>query len=362
MPEGDSLRRAADRVGLLTGQVVAVETPHPRAAALGIAQRLDGRRLERVEATGKNLLLTFEGGIVLRSHLRMRGRWRVPSGRHAAERARPGSSYAASELEAVLWNGPVLALGRGPVDRLGPDVMDDPPDLDAMVARCRGTDQEREVGEACSTSGSSPGSGTCGGPRALARRISPVAAACGDLSDDELRRLLDETSLAMRSGRAARAVYRRAGRPCRPLRRNDPLAAAGRRRADHVLVSRLSGRNGAGHRVTDQRARGTALTVASPGPSRLLPRRVLRARTRARVGRRGSRRVRGARSSRTARRSTSTSRWSARSSRLARRGWERVTTLSTRSRRCATSRPPGSSPGPMRATGRARTRPFVARF
>jgi endonuclease-8 len=72
MPEGDSLRRAAERVGMLASQIVQVETPHPRAAALGLAPVVDGRRLERVEAVGKNLLLVFEGDIVLRSHLRMR--------------------------------------------------------------------------------------------------------------------------------------------------------------------------------------------------------------------------------------------------------------------------------------------------
>lgn len=56
MPEGDSLRRVAERVRVLEGTVVSVEAPHPRAAALGIAERLDGRRLERVEAVGKNLV------------------------------------------------------------------------------------------------------------------------------------------------------------------------------------------------------------------------------------------------------------------------------------------------------------------
>jgi formamidopyrimidine-DNA glycosylase len=59
------------------GQRLEVETPHPRAAVKQLAPRLDGRRLENVEAIGKNLLLRFEGGLVLRSHLRMKGRWRV---------------------------------------------------------------------------------------------------------------------------------------------------------------------------------------------------------------------------------------------------------------------------------------------
>src|SRR5260221_10718991 len=77
MPEGDSLHRAARRLQLLAGQRVEVETPHPRASGKQLAERLDGRLLESVEAVGKNLLLRFEGGLVLRSHLRMTGRWRV---------------------------------------------------------------------------------------------------------------------------------------------------------------------------------------------------------------------------------------------------------------------------------------------
>src|SRR5258706_10458905 len=76
MPEGDSLHRAARRLQLLAGQRVEVETPHPRASGKQLAERLDGRLLESVEAVGKNLLLRFEGGFVLRSHLRMTGRWR----------------------------------------------------------------------------------------------------------------------------------------------------------------------------------------------------------------------------------------------------------------------------------------------
>src|SRR5262249_54466904 len=77
MPEGDSLHRVAAQLQVLVGQRIEVETPHPRAAVKRLAERLDGRTLERVEAEGKNLYLTFSGGLVLRSHLRMNGRWRV---------------------------------------------------------------------------------------------------------------------------------------------------------------------------------------------------------------------------------------------------------------------------------------------
>ena len=148
MPEGDSLRRVAERVAALAGEVVRAEARHPRAKALGIAERLDGKRLERVEAVGKNLLLTFEGGLVLRSHLLMRGRWRVgPAGERVA--GTPWLVLRGGGLQAVQWNGPILELGgRDTIAALGPDIMDDPTDFDSVVARLRAADQLREVGEA----------------------------------------------------------------------------------------------------------------------------------------------------------------------------------------------------------------------
>src|SRR5438876_7714317 len=139
MPEGDALHRAAQRLQVLAGQHVEVETPHPRAAAKGLADVLDGRRLDSVEAVGKNLLLHFEGGLVLRSHLRMTGRWRVER-RGARRSGRPWLVLRGSEHEAVLWNGPVLELARDArsTTRLGPDILGRPPDFDAMLARLRG--------------------------------------------------------------------------------------------------------------------------------------------------------------------------------------------------------------------------------
>src|SRR5436305_500585 len=81
MPEGDSLHRIAALLDPLVGERILAESPHPRGRVTGVARVLDGRVLERVEAVGKHLLLRFDGGVVLRSHLRMRGRWSlVPRG------------------------------------------------------------------------------------------------------------------------------------------------------------------------------------------------------------------------------------------------------------------------------------------
>src|SRR5258706_15423344 len=100
MPEGDAIHRAAMRLQVLAGQRVEVETPHPRAAMKGLAERLDGRLLESVEAVGKNVLLRFEGGLVLRSHLRMTGRWRVER-RGARRSGRPWLSLRGHEHQTV---------------------------------------------------------------------------------------------------------------------------------------------------------------------------------------------------------------------------------------------------------------------
>jgi endonuclease VIII len=56
------------------GERVEAESPNPRGLATGVARVVDGRVLEGVDAVGKHLLLRFEGGVVLRSHLRMTGR------------------------------------------------------------------------------------------------------------------------------------------------------------------------------------------------------------------------------------------------------------------------------------------------
>jgi endonuclease VIII len=213
VPEGDSLRRAAVRLQPLVGQRVEVETPHPRAAVKQIAERLHGRRLESVEAVGKNLLLRFEGGAVLRSHLRMTGRWRLEQ-RGAKRVGRPWLVLRGATHEGVLWNGPVLELDNGNLARrLGPDVLDDPPELDAIVRNLRATDQARELGDALLDQRLVAGIGNMWKAEALWDvKLSPWARL-RELSDDELRDAVDAAARLMRggveTGRPGRNVYRR---------------------------------------------------------------------------------------------------------------------------------------------------------
>lgn len=217
MPEGDALHRAAERLRVLEGEVVAVETPHPRAAVLRLPERLDGLRLERVEAVGKNLLVSFEGGLLLRSHLRMHGRWRVQAA-GTEPFGTPWLVLRGRERQAVLWNGPVLELTRGrspAVARLGPDVLADPPDLDAMVARLRAAGASRQIGDALLDQRILSGVGNMWKAEILFEaEISPWRPV-GDLADEELDRVVGEAARLMRGGRRQHRVYRRAGRPCR---------------------------------------------------------------------------------------------------------------------------------------------------
>ena len=139
-----------------------------------------------MEAAGKNLLLRFEGGLVLRSHLRMSGRWRVER-RGARRVGLPWLVLRGDEHEAVLWNGPVLELVRGPgaTSRLGPDVLAEPPDLEALLRRLRAAAQERAVGEALLDQRLVAGIGNLWRAEALwEARVSPWRPL-GDATDEE---------------------------------------------------------------------------------------------------------------------------------------------------------------------------------
>src|SRR5207248_7562521 len=214
MPEGDSLARAARRLQALVGERVEVETPHPRAAVKRLVERLDGRRLLGVEAAGKNLLLRFEDGVVLRSHLRMSGRWQLrPRGSKLF--GRPWLVLRGAEREAVLWNGPVLELDDRAVRRLGPDILAQPPDLDAMVANLR-SDPQRAIGDALLDQRLIAGIGNLWKAEALwEARVSPWRAVA-EVSDEELCAVLQAAHEVMttsaETGRDERPVYSRPGR------------------------------------------------------------------------------------------------------------------------------------------------------
>jgi endonuclease VIII len=227
MPEGDSLARAARRLQVLVGERVEVEAHHPRAIVKRVAERLDGRRLEAVEAAGKNLLLRFEDGVVLRSHLRMSGRWQVRP-RGAKLFGRPWLILRGDEREAILWNGPVLELDERAVRRLGPDILAAPPDLDGIVANLR-RDPARAIGDALLDQRVVAGIGNVWKAEALwDARVSPWRRVA-ETSDDELRAILEAAhkhmNASVETGTERRVVYKRRGHGCR--RCGTPIEARG---------------------------------------------------------------------------------------------------------------------------------------
>ena len=218
VPEGDSLHRAARRLQAIVGQRVAAESPHPRAQAERVAERIDGKVLESVTAHGKNLLLRFEGGIVVRSHLRVSGRWTVrPRGER--RNGKPWLVLRGERAEAILWNGPVLELHTRALGRLGPDILERPPHIEAMLERLRATDGTRWFGEALLDQSLVAGIGNMWLAEALwEARLSPWRRLAG-VDEDERRRALETAAELMRGsvdrGREGpRQVYRRVGRPC----------------------------------------------------------------------------------------------------------------------------------------------------
>jgi len=228
------LARAARRLQVLVGERVEVETPHPRAAVKQLAQRLDGRRLLGVEAAGKNLLLRFEDGIVLRSHLRMSGRWQVHA-RGSKLVGRPWVVLRGAEREGVLWNGPVLELDDRAVRRLGPDILAQPPDLEAMIANLR-RDHRRAIGDALLDQRLVAGIGNLWKAEALWEAgVSPWQPAV-EVSDEELRAVLQAAhelmTTSVETRRERRLVYNRAGRGCR--RCGTPIEARGQGEANRT--------------------------------------------------------------------------------------------------------------------------------
>ena len=118
----------------------------------------------------------------------------------------------------ATFNGAVLELDRGVARRLGPDILADPPDFDAMLARLRGENQQRQVGEALLDQRLVAGIGNLWKAESLWRaRVSPWRRLA-EVSDDELRATLEEANRLMR-GRLEGVLghaqaYRRKGRPC----------------------------------------------------------------------------------------------------------------------------------------------------
>jgi endonuclease-8 len=138
MPEGDTIRRLADKIGQrFAGQrCVRCVTRDPRLVGVD----LTGATLVEVDAIGKHLFLRFDNGNTLHSHLMMTGSWTVgpaarePEWRRRIELWMEDGRLTGVDLPIIEWL-PTAQEGRI-VDHLGPDVCGpEPPDIDEIVER-----------------------------------------------------------------------------------------------------------------------------------------------------------------------------------------------------------------------------------
>jgi endonuclease-8 len=208
----------AARLRALVGQRLTVEAVHPRARAAGVAERLDGRRLEAVEAHGKNLLLRFEGGRVLRSHLGMSGGWRTMAP-DAPVRGAPWLVLTGERAKAVLRGGAVLETSVRRVSTLGPDILAPELDGDGIVASLRRVDPRRAIGEVLLDQRAVAGIGNIWRSEALWHAGFSPSLRLADLDDGELHAIVRAAARLMSEsrdgGHPRREVYRRRGRSCR---------------------------------------------------------------------------------------------------------------------------------------------------
>jgi endonuclease-8 len=225
MAEGDTIVRAARRIeAAIGGERITASAPNPRGRAAGV-QRLDGRRLERIETHGKHLLLDF-GELVLHSHLGMSGGWRVypRGGGWRRPRAAAWAVLAGEEREAVQFGGPTLRLlaaarvRRDPqLARLGPDVLAADFDPAAVAAAIR-AEPGREIGDALLDQTLLAGIGNIFKSEAcFVAGVNPWRAV-GELDEGELGAVLAAAREQMldaveRGERHRFAIYRRRG-PC----------------------------------------------------------------------------------------------------------------------------------------------------
>ena len=144
MPEGDTLHRTAHTLHRVLGQqtLTRVRSSVPEIARAELA----GHVVEEVSARGKNLLIRFDDGRVLHTHLKMRGSWHVY--RHGERWQRPEHSarvvLEVADALAVCFAAPtvrLLAAHSAAADPylsgLGPDLIPDQFDEAAAIAGLR---------------------------------------------------------------------------------------------------------------------------------------------------------------------------------------------------------------------------------
>lgn len=240
MPEGDTIFRTAEvlRAALLGRRITEARAqPQPGLRRVPDLSKVIGATVASVQARGKHLLIGFDNGLTLRTHLRMRGSWhRYRPGEPWRRPARQASAVLESaEAVAVAFNTPVVELlpdadlrRSVPLSSLGPDLLAREFDTDEVMRRLRERRAE-QLGNALLDQRVVAGIGnvvkseTC-----FLERLDPWATV-DRLTDDELRAALRTARRLLQANTRGGArvttgnsspgqglwVYGRAGRPCR---------------------------------------------------------------------------------------------------------------------------------------------------
>jgi endonuclease-8 len=229
MPEGDTILRAARTLGrALEGRRIL------RSEGADVEERT----VTRVEARGKNLLVHFDDGRSLHTHMRMTGSWHIyrPGERWQRPASRARVVLETDAYVAVCFDAPVarmLAAGGerrdAPLANLGPDILGPAFDAGAAMARLRLLG-ELPIGEALVAQSAVAGIGNVYKSETLFLCGVDPFRPVRDLADDALSRILAKARELMQAsvdgripsaerralGRGGRAwVYLRSGRPCR---------------------------------------------------------------------------------------------------------------------------------------------------
>lgn len=238
MPEGDTIFRVARTLqGALAGKpVTRFFSPSPAVEQAARRLGVVGDRVARVEPRGKHVLVHFESGAVLHTHLRMTGSWHTY---RKGSRWRQPAHLARAVIEtadavAVCFMAPTCELlsadaaARHPrLSALGPDLL--AADFDAAAARhgLRAR-PDVEIGVALMDQQALAGIGNVYKSEVLFLCRTDPFAHVGALDDTTLDRLIATAGKQLRrnlgggerrttSGLAESTlwVYERKGEPCR---------------------------------------------------------------------------------------------------------------------------------------------------
>ena len=179
--------------------------------------------MTEVEARGKHLLIHFDNGLVLHSHLRMTGSWHVyRPGEPWRRPARLARVVLGNEdAVAVLFNAPVAELRRErevshDLAHLGPDILAAELDIEEILKRARRAERQA-LGELLLNQRVAAGIGNIYKCESLWRlKLDPwmPATSLDDGALAGLYRTARELMTAALRRRTPHAVHGKAGRSC----------------------------------------------------------------------------------------------------------------------------------------------------